>query len=325
MSLWLYLLVIDQELLWVFGRHEGYIFMNPLVPLASWPTYLQYTSFVSPPIALLWFCIMSSAITAIFLWYKPILYGALICALLPWCWPAPTYSPPWLANVGHLPILLAHTIDNQMGTLLIDHEITKLQSQHPLITTIITPESAWNSHSLAQVTQLPITAFSITTVLIGGFAKEFHGYFNRLYCFKDGSLHQYYDKQHALPLVERTSFFTSMIANRLFFQKTPPITPSHNPKKPILLPAIGPFIPYICSELFCTTYPDPYPYPILCLVNDWWFRMPHFQRLMVLAARLQAIRWHRPILYISFYYAQFFDELGIGMPIATTPLDRFIA
>lgn len=324
-SSWLYALFIDQELLWVFGRHEGYIFMNPLLPLAACPSMLGSLVYVPSSLLLLLFCVTSSVFTATFLAPKSIPYYLLFCMCLPWLgWPIePPAVPVWLSKIGHIPLLFSHTIDNQMGTLLLQREIIACQTAHLLVNTFILPESAWNSPSLATLTQLPVLPNS--TMLIGGFAPIKDGWVNRLYCFINGQLDCVYDKRHALPLVERTPAGTQAIANPLFFQKSPPIIPATNPKIPLMLPGIGSFIPYICSELFCNTYPDDsYNYPILCLVNDWWFRMPHFQQLMALAARLQAVRWQRSILYISFYYAQFFDEFGRAAPIATTSIDRYI-
>lgn len=37
-GLWLYLLTVEYALFWVFGRVEGYVFMNPLLPLATIPS-----------------------------------------------------------------------------------------------------------------------------------------------------------------------------------------------------------------------------------------------------------------------------------------------
>ncbi len=329
-SLWFYLLIIDQALLWIFGRCEGYIFMNPFLPLAVWPSLIVFSAFVPSCCALAWFCLTSSLITAVFL--KPTKKNSffLILNLLPWLLgiaiPLRKNIPPWHANVGHLPLLLPHSIEFQMGNMLLYEEFDRLHHIYPSVTTVILPESAWNGEALSSITHLPFVHPAIKNIVIGGFAQQPNGYFNRIYSFIDGNLMYRYDKRHAVPLTERKSSYSSNLAHTLFFQKSPPITPSKIPKTSLELPGIGSFIPYICSELFCNTHPDdPFNLPILFLVNDWWFRMPHFQKLMALAARLQAIRWHRSILYISFHYAQFFDEFGFATPLATTRLDRYIA
>lgn len=327
-GLWGYLLIIDQLLFWIFGRNEGFLFMHPLLPLSIWPSWITFIKYVPNTLALAWFCITSSLITVIFLQCNRKTMLILLCGLMPWLAgfiPVHHSIPSWLTTVGHIPLLLPPTIAIEMGTMLLNEELRLLHKKHPLVTTVILPESSWNGTALSSIANLPSYA-PITNLIIGSFGEQHSHYFNRLYCFIDGILWYHYDKRHSVPLTERKISAFYDLNNTLFFQKTPPVIPATIPKLPWILPTIGSMVPYICSELFCNTNPDdPYNDPILCLVNDWWFQMPHFQKLMALAARLQALRWNRPILYISYYYAQFFDVFGQSAPIATTAQNRYIS
>lgn len=210
--------------------------------------------------------------------------------------------------------------------MMIGHELHLLHTAHPTLITVIMPESAWNGELLTGITHIAGLNSCIKEVIIGSFSQEKKDVcYNRLYLFTNDKLQDYYDKQHAVPLTERPLYCAYTFNTELFFKKSPPITPSIAPRKPLPLSVAQKLVPYICSELFCNNTPDDLGNaPILAIVNDWWFRMPHFQRIMVLAARFKAIAWSRPILYISFFYAQFFDIYGNAQTIATTPPNRFI-
>jgi hypothetical protein len=321
LGLCLFFIVIDQLLLWPFGRCEGYPFLNPFIPLAIYPSFLIIMHTISYPLLLVWFCITSSCITLFFLDQTSLRFLAMVLAIIPWLYGftiTPPVLPIWLKTIGHLPLVLPSSIDVDIGSMLICHELDRIHTDNPIITTIVMPESAWNGSMLTSITDLATLKHPIKHILVGSFTQQNEGYYNSCYYFQNGLLHYRYDKRHAVPVTERIAPWFSKLNTALFFEKSPPIKPCHHQRLPIQLPSIGLCVIYICSELFCNNWPDDIcNVPIFALVNDWWFRMPHFRQLMALTARLYAMKWKRSILYISFHYAQYFDTYGQTAKLAT--------
>ncbi len=330
MGLWLYLLTIDYALFWVFGRVEGYVFMNPLLPLATVPSLLILLHWLSMPAMLFLYCITTSCLS----WYllRRSISNAVLVLLTTTIWWLPTlfinqHTPPaWLNQVGHLSIILPETMPADRGTTLIAHEVQQLAMQHPDLRLVIMPESAWNGLPLNEITILPaLTNLSVPHVIIGSFSLENQIHCNSLYWFAHGTRAGRFDKCHAIPFIERIPWGGDRLCNHLFFKKSDPICPSNTPRSSITANSIS-LVPYICSELFLNNSPyDPIcAAPILATCNDWWFGLSYFRQLMLMVAQLRAIQWRRSILYISFYYAQYIDLYGTKHPIATTPQDRFL-
>ncbi len=328
-SLWVYFLFIEYALLWPFGRMEGYIFMNPLLPMAVIPQLLAPLSYFSLVFVLLWFCCITSTIYAAYKSKNP--KHKLLLAILVVPWLLMTFQnsqdtpPSWLNNVGHLPLSLAGSVSSDAGQAVICHELDQLYQQNPYLKLVIMPESSWNSAVLTDKMQLDwLVGHPIQHIIIGSFAQEQQNYFNSLYWYCDGIQIERYDKRQAVPLAERITLRATTLCSKLYFQKSPPVCPSKKPHQSLNILEITRFMPYICSELYCNTHPDDHSKDTLLVTsNDSWF-MSHFQKLMALAARFRAIQWHRAILYISFHYAQFFDQFGTASPIATTPSSRMI-
>ncbi len=329
-SLWIYLLVVAYALFWFFGRCEGFVFANPLLPLAAHPTLLGVLHWVSLPFALLMYCITTSTFTCCIIQRTRIAIVFLILSLIPWMFPIflhqSTKSPIWLSQIGHLPIMLPETISLERGATLICFELKQLKKEHPDLQLVILPESAWNGTACTSIATIaPLQASSIPDVIIGSFAQERDLRFNSLYWFHHGIRKQRIDKQHAVPFIERIPPGAAYLCNSLFFTKNAPITPASSTRRKIYINDQLIFVPYICSDLFCNNHPDQHFHnPILASCSDWWFRLSYFRQLMVLAARFRAIQWHNPLLYIAFHHAQYFDQYGTAHSIATTPRDRFL-
>ena len=330
MGLWLYLLTIDYALFWVFGRGEGYVFMNPLLPLAAIPSLLILLHWFPMPLTLLFYCITTSVLTRWLL--RRSITNSVLAFLAVSIWLLPTLlspkiaAPAWLNQVGHLPIILPETMPAERGAALIAYEVEQLAMQHPDLRLVILPESAWNGLPLNKITNLPaLTNLSVPHIIIGSFSLQDQIHCNSLYWFTRGARAGRFDKCHAIPFIERIPWGGDRLCNHLFFKKSDPICPSNTPRSSIAANSIS-LVPYICSELFLNNSPyDPVcAAPILATCNDWWFGLSYFRQLMLMVAQLRAIQWSRSILYISFYYAQYIDPHGIKHPIGTTQNDHFL-
>lgn len=328
-TLWLFLLFLEYTMLWPFGRVEGYLFLNPLLPMALWPHTIAPLYFLSMPIVLLWYCTISSA--AYLAWRTGTIREILLLVLLiiPWIGMGACLkkeaAPDWLDRVGHLPLSLPASIDSDRGHLLLRFELDFLFDQHPNISAIFMPESSWNGTALSDKHSLDwLKNHPIQHIVIGSFALKSGSLINCLYWFENGWLRQQCDKHHALPLVERPTLGADALCASLYFPDTPAVCAAEQKRTPLCIPGLPPLMPYICSDLYCRNWPDAPSDLILASSNDGWF-MPHFQKLMALAARLRGAQWKTSVLYISFHYAQYFDQCGTGHKIATSPPGRLIA
>ena len=330
-SLWLYLLTVDYALFWIFGRMEGYVFMNPLLPLAAAPSLLILIHWLLMPFMLLLYCITTSMISWFLL--RRSIANTMLLFLVIVVWIAPsllihsTQPPAWLNQVGHLPMILPETMPAERGSVLIAYEVQQLAMQHPDLRLVIMPESAWNGLPLNEVSELPsLKDLSVSHVIIGSFSLQDQIHYNSLYWFKRGQRAGQFDKCHAVPFIERIPWGGQLLCTKLFFKKSDPICPTKKLRSPLIIDDSITLIPYICSELFMNNniYDPASTHPILAACNDWWFGLSYFRQLMLMVAQLRAIQWNRPILYISFYYAQYIDPYGIIHPITTTINDRFL-
>lgn len=324
-GLWAYLLFIDQIQFLPLGRSEGNIFASPLLPLAVHPILLGPLQHLSYSATVLIFCLISSLVAA-YSWHssKFAFLALTLCFLI---WVAlgtqskPTRPPHWLSKVGHIPLMLPATTSLYSGSAVIAHEISLIKKLYPTLHTVIIPESAWNGSALASCQRLPF--FVVDHLIIGGFDGP-SGCYNAAFQFHGSRFILSTQKRHALPITERPIFGQWM--NDLYFSNSAPIRPADQPRPLHLIDPIGPFVIYICSELFCFKQTDdPYDCPIICIASDWWIRMPHFTQLMALTARLKAICWQRPILYISYCHALYFMPNGNAHPIATSHHERILS
>lgn len=321
LALWLFLLSLDYLFLWPFGRLEGVPFFNPLLPMAYAPSMLSPLSYLPFPLVLLWYCAITSIIC---LCLNNARSGmiALTLSIAPWLllvFDAPKPTPPkWLARVGHLPLSMPSSFSLNAAQTLIKYELATLTKKHPQLQLVIMPESSWNSGLLSKRPLLQQCHNQITDLIIGSFAHENSGYYNCLYWYHAGICMQQHQKRHAIPFAERPIWNTDFLSSKLYFHKNAPLSPSCKPRRELKLKGLPSLIPYICSDFFCNPNLDNHVcHTILLTANDVWF-IPHFQKLMVLAARFRAIQWRRPLLYIAYYHAGYFDEYGNGASIATT-------
>ncbi len=314
--MWLYSIVIDQYCLWPFGICEGIIFMNPLLPIASSPWMLWPLKYITlNTLLFLFFCLCNSLLI---IGYRKWIILFCVYAGSSYLIYQPCQPPSWLSTIGHLPIQIPESAGSR-GKLFLEYEVEHLLHTYPDLKTIIIPESGWYGTSIQDI---DILCKKAENLLIGSFFEDQTESFNSLYHFQKGFLQSRIDKKHAVPLTERSILPQSL--KNLFFMHSKPINPSKKTRVSIpLIPHVK-IAPYICSELFCNHTPiDFYDDPIIAVANDTWF-CKQFRLLMALAARLRSIQWQRHILYISYYYAHFFDPSGGSYTLPTHSHDSLL-
>ncbi len=302
-ALWIFLLFVDQYLFFMWGRVEGNLFMNPLLPLLQSPLIKLLVKWIGINPSLFIFVTISSTFALPF--KRKMLFFSAFFLLLLFPFPSETNKPEWISTVGHLPI----QIPSESSYSIIQYRITQLKQQLPDLALIILPESSTGSCP-------PPTNISM---IVGSFENHDSYRFNTLYWLSESTITKFH-KRYPVPFAEYLPPILSYewISN-LMFKTTMPIPPSTNSRPQWIINQNITLTPYICSELFGHHTPDAsLDNPILAVCNDLWFTMPHFKRLMVYAAQLRALQWHCPVLYISYAYGQFFDQFGNTHAITTS-------
>lgn len=149
--------------------------------------------------------------------------------------------------------------------------------------------------------------------VVGGFRYDGGLYRNCVYYIQDGKLAAHFDKRHGVLLTEWLPWWLDYAWVRsLYFQTSPPIVPSGNERPRWRLRHDLIVVPYICSELFFSTFPDDHynHVTVLALCNDRW-APAIVKRWMLLLARYRAITWQRDVVYVSYHYALLLGKSGI--------------
>jgi apolipoprotein N-acyltransferase len=236
--------------------------------------------------------------------------------------PQPSPPPAWLSHVGHLPLIIPQNLSYEHGLAILEYEITQLENRYPSLRMVILPESAWNSTDLSHANFIPSLALHQTSdLLIGSFSLHGQNHLNNsIFWFHKGQFAGRFDKCHAIPCVERVPYGAGWLCHQLFFSKSLPICPSKESRPFIAINNFPLLLPCICSELFCLNQiPNNIVNTLFLLcVMTGGLLVPYFACLMTLVARLRALEWKHPILYISFRHTHYFDQHGNVYPIATT-------
>lgn len=331
---WLYQLWMNYYQLWPFGAREGYLLLNPLVPLAEHPGLLWMLPFWGVPALSLYLFICAGLITSSC--YAKSWRTWLICivACTPWlagfipC-KQQCEQPAWLSQIGVLQQTFIASSE-QPSVMQVQECCARLKQHIPSITTILCPESCIHEpdlacHFMVYAEQHDAILESIQLIM-GGFCYEAYdedAYRNTAYFLDHNKVVRTYYKRHAMALTERMPRgCTSRLIHDLYFQHRPQVVPSHT-MRPLWVVAGQPVVPYICSELFFTRHPDDHyaGVTIMALCNDLWAPAPA-RYLMYLGARLRALEWQRDILYVSYYYAVFISKEGFVWQLQVFPGGR---
>jgi hypothetical protein len=211
------------------------------------------------------------------------------------------------ANLRHLPKIFPSHDDVMTVARMVRAECHALATNDSSSVVIMVPESslyAWQLCNDAAAVSLLVAREAHATLdcIIGSFYDDNGFYRNSLYWIKDGTMQKRYDKRHAMVLIERLPvWLRCSLLKTIFFKSMPEIVPSSN-EHPLIVVGGQQLVCYICSELFFNHYPDD-PYgkiPILVLINDRWCSAYYMKLLMKLGAKIRALQWQRPIIYVAY-------------------------
>lgn len=325
-ALYGFIMYMDLVCLVPFGKCEGYFLMNPLVPLASFPSLLSVL--LVPGRAFATFLVLFfSVCTTMFLLYNSYIF--LLCLVSFFCMllvlknivnhniPVPT----WYTKIAAIPIAFAPQYNLTFLTTQVADVIKKHLAAFPDTKLFIMPESSFYCEQLAMPTLSNLWGDKVVGkkvhVLAGAFRWKQDNYFNSMHWVYDGVLQKCFDKRHAMVLTERLpTILQFSFWQRIFFNNRSQITPSIKNKKYITIDDTCTFVPYICSELFFNYYPDD-DYgntPIVAICNDQLLS-GYVARLMFLAAIFQSIAWQRTIVYVSFVHQAVILPNGDTIPL----------
>jgi len=315
--------ILDSSILAVLGVWEGYPFFHPIVPLASMPSALSLLPLIDKLGYTICIYLVSTTIAyAIISPRKHHLMWILI-SLFPWIIAVTTHvqcreeAPQTaISRCTVIPLLFPRTMALNKILAYMRSTIQEAQQAHPQTTTWILPESAFHRSDIhANAQQLP-TANTDQRMIYGAFSWIDTCYYNTLSVVDGSTLTHQFRKRHALPLSERIPSLldVSWIRNQ-YCAEEPDITASNQARNPIPLVENIFCVPYICSELFMHNQPDDtYPeHPIIFVGNDVWLRhtvSTYIADLMLNYARVQAMRWVRPIWYITYKHAYYISRCG---------------
>jgi hypothetical protein len=320
----LFIVIVDHYILWIFGTIEGYPLAHPLLPLAEQPWLLTLLPSVGKHALTLIFLASAGLIAYVLQlqgFFKRFIISSV--ALTPWFISLLLYvpsktTPVWLSQIAVLPETFYNPSDTAKTIKQVKQKIQTLIYNHPHIQVVLLPESAlylcdlskhqelikeWNSSHLGR----PIH------IITGAFCKEQETCYNTVYWIFNGTIKQRFYKKHALLLTEGLPRWAhnSSIAT-LYHRDRPYITPSQNQRPLFKINDTLKLVPYICSELFLNNYPDDrfIGVPIASFCNDTWIEVAYLERLMKLMHRFRALQWKRDILYLAYDSQACYDKQG---------------
>lgn len=327
----LFILAMEQYCFTLFGRLEGYFLLNPLLVLAEQPQLLTLLPYLGKSI--LTFLLIGFSGSLVYWFINKTIRSIVLVFMFaaPWiislAMPLPTMQEPtWLKDIAYVPVKIPSQMNLTKQASIAQEFFFNTALRKPEAKLILMPESSIFCDHLSKAPELCAMwseqdLLRPLHIILGSFRWDGPFYRNTMHWFFNGKLKQIFDKRHAMLMTEAIpELFKFNVLENLFFSSHPGITPSTNERPALPVLEGVSFIPYICSELFFNEKPDD-SYAkgstILAMTNDIWCMNTNIPKLMCLAARFRAIHWQRNILYISYFYAKYFDASGNEIDIMT--------
>jgi len=312
--------LLDSSILTIFGRWEGNPLFHPTLALAHMPDMLSllpligkigYTILIMLPAALAAYTIMI-----------PRIHHAMwvLITMTPWLISRQVHvseSAPrdHLSRITVIPIMFPHSMDIDDIMSMANSTMQMAHATYPQTETYIFPESAFHRGDMQQHASRWNTP-DTTRIIYGAFSWLDTMYCNTLAAVEDGNIVYQFRKRHAMPLTERIPYLLDYpwLRNQ-YCHEEPEIRASAEARKPLTVLNGVSCVPYICSELFMQEYPDDdHPWlAVLFVGQDMWLRhtmSSYISDLMLAHARVRAMTWHRPIIYITYRHAYYITRSG---------------
>ncbi|MGC2310593.1 MAG: hypothetical protein WA432_03170 [Candidatus Babeliaceae bacterium] len=322
--LFLYLLFFEwmsNYCLWIFDYWEGYVCFHPVLLAIHKPLVQKIVLYSGLKGGLLVIGLISCLGT--YAYYRRSVYIGLIfcCFLLLTVFPyqcTQKLPPAWFDEIGYATVpFCSGTVEVYERIAEVTHVIRKLLTHYPSLKTIIMPESTFpfsiNKYPFFAACFVPFLKDD-QRLLVGAYRSEGEYVYNSCYCIGADGVHALYDKQHRMFFLERIPtwfnyrlFKSWFLKDSFYFQKAE-IT------KNVCWGKSMPFKLLICSDIFfnrLVSYAD----PVICLVNDAWFKGTAIPELLYRRALMQAIISQNDLVYVSYTRALFIDRKGGIFPL----------
>ncbi len=317
----LFFAFLSRACLFIFGRVEGVLLINPLLPLAQMPQTLAMLHLLGAEGLLAILILLQSYRKWSLVFIAPFIVG--------WVWQPTLHKPP--INLNEVGYISARPWPHQNPceiTQEISQKIRELKKHRPDIRLILMPESSccFPVNSCPHASEILLQGVSNDlTLLFGGHHEvneenetKLH---NCLYLCNNLLITKSYAKAKLIPFVESvpSPFNYSAYIKNIFLNGHKEFKEAENEISCRLCTIdVGhssfQLIPQICWELYVAAA-DPCPQapknvPVLALVNDSWYAS-YYQRLLFLGAKFQSLHWHRPIFYIAHTGAWWLDGAAL--------------
>lgn len=316
-TLLLFIFWVDRWCLWMFDVIEGYPLMHPLIVLIHKTQLLWLLPIIGKNVLTLLF-LVSAASVVVFMQYKNA-HSLLLCVIsfLPWVaglWFENEHEKPvWLQLIKPVPYMMINYNEySEVGMRVALQDIFTFLDQADDCSIGIVPESS------LQMCDETIFMKHNKHLLCGVSRICDNKCYNSLVWLHQGNIMHCYDKQHAMLLSERLpSCLNNTFLRTIYFGKNCYlIAKSSKKREKITLGGGLEFVPYICSELFFSEYPDDdyANIPILVIVNDSVFLQhrcsQYVCKLLQLLAQFKAMQWQREIVYVSYANSFYVNQNG---------------
>ena len=297
-----FMLIIQSLSFAIVDCFEGYYLANPLIPLISWPWFMQPIFYFGE----LFYLVLLVCINLAFARLFTKVDGRTLIFLGAVFW-FPFFFQPQQSSIivsGNEIVYLQPSWNTENLTpaqkfYTISRKLDEVAAHSSAVKYIVMPESSFSHNLLEWEDKLDAwtSLFSTTTTIFIGAHRQKYGdekMYNSLFAVQDGKIIGWYDKQHLVFFTERQPklFKNWPILSNLFISNEFSYPEQQNNW-------CGEFQPAICSEIFCEIRKFKGDSPILFVCNDSWFGLDYARVLAKNAIRLCAMKHGVPIIYVG--------------------------
>ncbi|MCF7900037.1 hypothetical protein K9K77_00875 [Candidatus Babeliales bacterium] len=322
-----YFWIIDSKIFIVFGAWEGYSLAFPLIPLVHIPYCLRTIWWVGPWV-LLSIIIVFQILLSEFLKkrdFQKVSSLIIGMSLFFFIIPEPIIkNEKNIQNIFHHIVALPLPKKDNPYEMAQEMCLSLMNAVHNNkdATIFIFPESAFpfvlsdHPYALKMWNENVLEANKI--LIMGSHTKKPGKLFNSFIVVRQCRIIEYYSKKHLVPFFEHIPWFYQSInsCSSLFLTQKERFYSGKSDQTPLYLDSFS-FIPVICSELFFSLFTGvSSEIPLICLMNDSYFKGSGYSKIMLNSARFACFRQKKILAYIAS------DAAYVITPFKT--LDKFL-